>query len=273
MFSLLERRTGAALLAAGTPQLAATGVSLRAAGGQVIVNDISLAVAAGEKLAIVGPNGAGKTSLLRLLYGRLPPDRGQVSFAGRDLRTVPLLERARHIAVVGQSDRPDQRLRLADYVDLGRIPHRGLVGASRHREVVAAALAAVGLGRLAGRTMGTLSGGERQRAAIARALAQQPEVLILDEPTNHLDPRARADILDLARSLPITVVAVLHDLALVTPFADRVAVLRAGNLVRHDIPALALSQPVVREVFEMDSFAVTNPANGRSLLVFDRPAA
>jgi iron complex transport system ATP-binding protein len=226
-----------------------------------------------ERLAIVGPNGAGKSSLLRVMFGRLRPTRGKVMIGARNLRDVTLLERARTIAVVGQTDQPDARLRLKDYVGLGRIPHHGRVGTVGHREMVARALEVVALTPLADRRLDTLSGGERQRAAIARAVAQEPSILILDEPTNHLDPRARSDVLNLARRLGVTVIAVLHDLALVSPFADRVAVLKAGRLVAHDVPAIALAPSVVRSVFDMDCFPVTNPTNGRSLLVFDCPSS
>ncbi|WP_019997445.1 ABC transporter ATP-binding protein [Aureimonas ureilytica] len=248
-------------------------VDLVAPDRRALLEGIDLCVRASERLAIVGPNGAGKTSLLRLLFGRFAPSRGRVAIDGRDLASIPLAERGRLVAVVGQSDQPDGRLTLHDYVGLGRIPHLGRCEGARHARVVAEACERVGLAGLGGRRLATLSGGERQRAAIARAVAQEPAVLVLDEPTNHLDPRARADMLALARGLGVTVVAVLHDLALVTPFADRVAVLEAGRLVALGTPEEALSPATVRAVFAMDCFPFTNPSNGRPLLVFDTPDA
>lgn len=248
------------------------GVGLTTRDGRAILDGIDFVTASGERLAIVGPNGAGKTSLLRLLFGRLIPSRGAVSIDGQDLATIPLAERGRILAVVGQSDHPDGRLTVRDYVRLGRIPHLGRATSEQHGRAVGEALERVGLGALATRPLATLSGGERQRAAIARAMAQEPAVLVLDEPTNHLDPRARADILALARGLGITVVAVLHDLALVAPFADRVAIMQAGRLVALGDPMLTLSAETVRSVFAMDSFPFTNPSTGRPLLVFDTPA-
>ncbi|BDA84621.1 iron ABC transporter [Aureimonas sp. SA4125] len=241
--------------------------------GRPILQEVDLEVAPGERLAIVGPNGAGKTSLLRLLFGKVRPSKGSISIDGRDLAQIPLVDRGRLIAVVGQSDLPDGRLTVVDYVGLGRIPHHGRCPNQRHAVVVERACERVGLDGLGDRRLATLSGGERQRAAIARAMAQEPSILILDEPTNHLDPLARADMLDLARGLGITVVAVLHDLALVTPFADRVAVMQSGRLVAHGDPAAALSAATVRSVFAMDCFPFTNPSTGRPLLVFDTPAA
>ena len=252
--------------------IALSSVDLLTKDDSPILSAITLVVEAGERLAIVGPNGAGKTSLLRLLFGRMRPTSGAISIDGRDLAQISMAERSRLIAVVGQSDHPDGRLTVTDYVGLGRIPHRGRSPGEGHAAVVASACDCLGLTHLRTRPLATLSGGERQRAAIARAVAQEPIVLVLDEPTNHLDPRARADMLDLARGLGVTVVAVLHDLALVSPFADRVAVIRKGRLVAHGRPDQALAPETVRAVFAMDCFPFTNPTTGRPLLVFDTPA-
>ncbi len=247
----------------------AASVTLR--GLQPLIRDIDLSVEPGERLAIIGPNGAGKTTLLRLLFGRQTPSTGRILLGDRDLRTLSMSERARMIAVVGQSDLPDMRLTVAEYVDLGRTPHRARVSAARHQVMVGRAIERVGLSSLSSRRLESLSGGERQRSAIARSLAQEPSILILDEPTNHLDPRARTDLLELTRGLGITVVAVLHDLTLVHPFADRVAVMQGGRLVAHDVPDIVLGRDIVRGVFAMDAFPFTNPINGRSLIVFDTP--
>ncbi len=236
-----------------------------------ILDDVSFDIASAERLAVVGPNGAGKTTLLRLLSGRIGPATGTVRVGGTDLRHLSFAERARRIAVVVQNDVPDLRLTVADYVGLGRIPHAGLAGPQADRRIVDAALERTGLTAFGHRQLDKLSGGERQRSAIARAIAQEPRVLLLDEPTNHLDPRARSDMLDLARTLGITVVAVLHDLSLVHPFADRVAVLDKGRLIALGTPGEALGPDVVRAVFKLDCFPAINPASGRTVLVFDTP--
>ncbi len=250
--------------------LAVEGVSL-ALGGRGVLDGVTLRLAPRECLAVVGPNGAGKTSLARLMAGLLRPTRGQVTLDGRLLHAAPARWRALRVAVVAQGDAPDLRLSLAESVALGRVPHRGRVTAAEQARVVAAALDRVGLGRLASRRLDALSGGERQRGAIARAIAQQPDLLILDEPTNHLDPRARSDVLDLARGLGIAVVAVLHDLALVAPFADRVAVLDRGRLVALAPPAQALAPDTIRAVFALDSFTATPPGSDRGVIVFHAP--
>ena len=272
MARLLSRRPAAAPAAAAAGlAVALREVSCRDPGGRPLLDGVSLGIEPGECLAVVGPNGAGKTTLLRLVCGARRPSAGRALLGGRDAADWPAADRARRVAVVSQGEAPDPRLSLGDYVALGRIPHEGRASAAADRAAVERAMARVGLAGLAGRRLGELSGGERQRGAIARALAQGADLLVLDEPTNHLDPRARADLLAGLRGLGITVVAALHDLALVDGFADRVAVLSGGRLVAHGPPAASLTPAVVDSVFAMHGFRVSGPVSGRDLLVFDLP--
>lgn len=241
------------------------------ANGRNLVHAVSLSVASGDRLAIIGPNGAGKTTLLRMLSGMLRPSSGEVKLGGRRLDSISTAERALHIAVVGQTDQPDPRLAVIDYVELGRVPHAGLRRRSEERDIVVDALRRTGLLPLRGRTIGSLSGGERQRAQLARAIAQQPKVLFLDEPTNHLDPRARGELLELVAGFGMTVIAVLHDLALVAPFATRVAIMNEARLHALAAPREALTQKLIREIFGVDVFRLRHPTEDRELTVFDVP--
>ncbi len=237
-----------------------------------LVDSVGLDVRAGERLAIIGPNGAGKTTLMRMLCGMLKPVGGMVCLDGEPLDRLPMAERARRIAVVGQSDQPDAQLAVHDYVGLGRIPHAGLRRRSDDRNVVIDALERTGLLALRDRRMGSLSGGERQRAQLARAIAQQPHVLFLDEPTNHLDPRARGELLEFVARLGIAVVTVLHDLPLVAPFATHVAVMSKARLVALGTPRETLTAELVREVFGIDVLRLPHPdEQDRELTVFDVP--
>ena len=247
------------------------GASFATAQGRRLVDSVDLTIESGERIGMVGPNGAGKTTLLRLLSGQMSPTAGSILLDGAPIHRIAPAQRARMIAVVSQNNVPDPRLTVLDYVDLGRTPHRGYASAAAHRRAVLDAIEIVGLAHLAQRRLDRLSGGERQRAAIARAVAQEPMLLLLDEPTNHLDPRARVDVLDLAANLGATVVAVLHDLDRLAPFADQVAVMAQGRLVAYGPPRVALVPEVVSSVFQMDCFAAVNPATGHSLLVFDKP--
>lgn len=246
--------------------------SFRTHQGIALIRPLSFSVEAGQRIAIVGPNGAGKSTLLRMLGGLLSPSSGQVLLDGVPLQTLSPLERARKIAILGQGDHADVRLRVQDYVALGCLPHRQAQTAAQMRATVADALALCNLMGLSTRAMGSLSGGERQRAHLARALAQQPRLLLLDEPTNHLDPRATVDLLRIVRDLGITVVAVLHDLPLVPPWADSVAVLKAGALVRYDTPTQALNPVTVHQVFAMASYYLPHPGTAQPMLVLDSHA-
>ena len=259
------------MTAAPSGALTAEGLGYTAHGGARLVDGLSLAVTPGERLAIIGPNGAGKTTLLRLLAGRLSASSGSVTIDGRPLARMRRAERAQRIAVLAQGDNADGRLSVSEYVMLGRVPHLGTAPRASHAEMVARAMSRCGLDGLTRRPLSSLSGGERQRAAFARALAQDPSILFLDEPTNNLDPRARFDFLAMARNLGITVIAVLHDLPLVLPFADRVAVMAGGRLVAHDRPKTALGTRTVRSVFQLDVVSVAHPDDGRPLMFFEPP--
>ncbi|EOV9018280.1 ABC transporter ATP-binding protein [Cronobacter muytjensii] len=245
-----------------------TGLTLRSREQGLILNDLNVSVGKGEKLAVVGPNGSGKSTLLRLLISDATPDAGLILLEGRPLEAFSPTARARKIAYLAQHDAPDPRLTLEEYVALGRMP---FADSKNARRIVDEIIEETGLAALRQRLLGTLSGGQRQRAALARALAQSPALLLLDEPTNHLDPPARAALLSLVKSKGIAVIAVLHDLAAIDDFADRVLVLHQGRQVACATPDIALQTSTIFPVFGMQSFSVRHPLDGRSLRIFDVP--
>ena len=251
--------------------LALQGLSVHARGGKVLLDGVSLSVRAGECLAVIGPNGSGKSSLLRTLVGELSPSSGQMLFQGKPLAQMGRQSRAQAVALLAQNDVADARLSVAQYVALGRIPYAGQENDSQQEQIVAQALADTGMQHLQQRRLGQLSGGEMQRAALARALAQTPQLLLLDEPTNHLDPLARASLLGQVKRKGIAVIAVLHDLALVAPFADSVAVIAQGRLVRWGNPEQVLASDCIGSVFGMESFVIPHPRTGRPFHIFDVP--
>jgi iron complex transport system ATP-binding protein len=217
-----------------------------------ILHDLTFSVGAGEVLAICGANGAGKSSLLRLLYRHQAPRKGTVRLMGRDLWLMKAPEAARIVAAVLQEQPTDFALTARQIVALGRLPHRKGFGPGMHdHEVTEASLRRMDLTAFADRPFGTLSGGERQRVMVARALAQEPQVIVLDEPTNHLDIRHQLELLALLRGLGLTVIATLHDLTLAANFADRVLVLHEGRIVADAAPDLALTEPVIAQAFNV----------------------
>lgn len=200
-----------------------------------ILDNISVSLHAGELVCLIGPNGAGKSTLLRTLAGMQPPLAGTITLLGADLRALTPAERARRLSIV-LTERIDAGLLTAHaLVALGRHPYTGWLGALRPQDeaAVTRALAAVGALELAARRVGELSDGERQKVLIARALAQEPALLLLDEPTAFLDLPRRAETLTmlrrLARESGRAVLLSTHDLDLALRMADRIWLLPRGG--------------------------------------------
>ena len=233
--------------------LVATGLGWAPRGGKPILSDVSLSVAKGEVLAICGANGAGKSTLLRMIYRYQRPDTGKITLAGDDLWALPPRAAARRVAAVLQEQPTDFALTVREMVGLGRNPHRqGFSGAgARDSEVIAASLHRLDLVRFADKPFGTLSGGERQRVMVARALAQEPELLVLDEPTNHLDIRHQLEVLGLLRGLGLTVVLTLHDLTLAAEHADQLLLLHGGRVLAQGAPAAVLTPETIARAFDV----------------------
>lgn len=225
--------------------------------GPDILGNISLAVPPGQIMAICGANGAGKSSLLRLIYRHHAPWTGSVRLMGQDIWQTRACGVARDLAAVLQEQPTDFSLTTRQIVALGRLPHRrGWAGGlsspgQTDARIVADALARMDLNRHADRPFGTLSGGERQRVMVARALAQQPRIIVLDEPTNHLDIHHQLELLALLRGLGLTVIATLHDLSLAAGFAERVLVLSQGRILADGPPDRALSEATLAEAFRV----------------------
>lgn len=226
-----------------------------------IIDSISFEVAPRQVVAIAGPNGAGKSSLLRCLYRMHRPWRGTVTVDGEDVWRMAPREAALRIAAVPQEVVSDFPFRVRDVVAMGRTPlRRPLSAASRDdRAQVDTAIERLDLAHLSHRLFSTLSGGEKQRALIARALAQQPGLIVLDEPTNHLDVRHQLEILELLRGIGLTIVTTLHDLNLAAAFADRVLLIAGGRLIADGTPAEILTQASIRDVFAVESIIDRHP--------------
>jgi len=213
------------------------GVTVRL-GGRVALDNVSLTVEEGERVALVGPNGGGKTTLLRALAGLVTPDSGTIRPGGTRL------EIARRLAYVQQEEFWEFDFPVRDVVACGRFAHGDSDGAAVDR-----ALARVGLESFADRAITSLSGGERRRVFVARALAQETAALLLDEPTTALDLKHREAVLHAAREFDGTIVMATHDLDSVRSLADRVVALRAGRITLEGTPDEVLSDANLRELF------------------------
>ena len=209
-----------------------------------------------ELIAILGPNASGKSTLLKLLAGVEKPLAGRIEIDGAELGAMDVRMRARRIALVQQESELLFPLRVWEYVLQGRYPHgRRLRFESDEDSLMAGnALAQVGADALRERWMEQLSGGEKQRVILARALAQQPSLLLLDEPTQHLDVGGKVELLRRLRRLADggrhTVLIVTHELDLAAEFADRIVLLHKGKCLRVGSPAEVYESSLLEEVFE-----------------------
>lgn len=240
-------------------------------GGRRIIDDVSVRAAPGQVIGIVGPNGSGKSTLLRTLVRTVQPVRGTVRIDDVDIATVPVRQTARMVSAVLQDNTGDFDLRARDVVAMGRAPYKRMFqrdGASDAR-IIDDALHLAGVAHLADRPIALMSGGERQRVMIARALAQQPRLLVLDEPTNHLDIRHQFDVLGLPARLGVTAVLALHDLNLAAHYCDRIHVLNHGREVCAGTPTEVLTTEMIAEVYRVAAAVRPHPQTGRPQVNYD----
>jgi len=238
--------------------------------GVGIVRSASLVAEAGTMVGVIGPNGSGKTTLLKTLYRALRPADGHVDVDGEDLWTLTPRESARRTAVMLQDDTSEFEFTVQETVETGRVPHQRLLGrpTATDQAAVTVALETAGVAHLANRVLATLSGGERQRVFLARALAQHTPIVVLDEPTNHLDVSAQIDLLELLRSLPVTVIAALHDLNLAAAYCDVLYVMSGGRVVAHGPVDDVLTPSTIAQVYGVTAHCTTNPLTGRRAVSF-----
>ncbi|ORI27053.1 ABC transporter ATP-binding protein [Rhodococcus sp. 1168] len=235
--------------------------------GKAILSGIDLEVVPGEVVGLLGPNGSGKSTLLRAISGLLPMAGGLINLDGVDVETSSRRAIARKCAVLSQDHATDIELSVLEVVLLGRIPHHRRTGDGAEGLALAAeSLRKTGASQLAERAFPTLSGGERQRVLLARALCQQPHVMLLDEPTNHLDVAHQLSLLELVRSLGVTTVVALHDLTLASTYCDRVALLRNGRLEAFGTPREVLTVGLIQDVYSVDCDLLTHPRTGRPIV-------
>ncbi|MBI6630091.1 ABC transporter ATP-binding protein [Pontibaca salina] len=236
-----------------------------------IIEAISFDVPAGSTTVIVGPNGAGKSTLLRSIYRQNRPTTGKVLVGGRNIWRLSMRDVSRLIAAVLQEVAPDFSFTVREVVAMGRIPYcRGLFAHGRANEqIIEKALADFRLIEFANRSFSRLSGGEKQRALLARAIVQEPQLLILDEPTNHLDIRHQLEIIEMLKRLNLTVLITLHDLNLAASLADQVLVMRQGRICAIGPPLATLTAQTIRSAFDVEAHIDHHPRTGKPRLSFD----
>lgn len=215
---------------------------------------VSVAIERGRFTALLGPNGAGKSTLLQLLLGTLSPSSGDVLFRDRAVSAWDRKSMAREVGVVPQGE-TEPLFTVREVVAMGRYPYLGPWQSERAEDVAAIerAMTRCDVTQFENRWLSTLSGGERQRARVARALAQEPSVLVLDEPTTFLDIKHEMTTFALLRELRdagTSIVVATHNLNLASRYADELVLMRSGALVAHGAPADVLTASRIAEVYE-----------------------
>lgn len=222
---------------------------------QKVLDAIELQVPVGAFVGVIGPNGSGKSTLLKNIYRSLAADTGVIRVDNQDIAKLSFRQSALKMAVVGQEHELPFDFQVQEIVAMGRYPHKKLFATEDRQDeaIIQRALEQIGVAHLADKNFQHLSGGEKQRVLIARALAQECQLLVLDEPTNHLDIHYQLEIFQLLRKLDVTVISAIHDLNIAALYCDTLCVMQEGKLVNSGAPAEVLTSTLLAEVFRVQA--------------------
>jgi len=233
-----------------------------------VLQDVSFQVRKGEFIGVIGPNGSGKTTLLKILYRLLSPQQGEVLFDHLSLKKMSRREIAKKIAVVAQETYPAFPFRAIEMVLMGRSPYLGhlMFESPKDLEIAKKAMEWTEILPISQRSIDELSGGERKRVFIARALAQEPEMILLDEPTSNLDIHHQVEFLDLVLSLNrekgLTILMASHDLNLASEYCDRLIFLQNGKIYKMGSPEEVMTRENIERVYGCEVWVDRNPVSG-----------
>ena len=240
------------------------------AGGRQILQGIDLELRPKEFLGIIGPNGSGKSTFLKCVYRVQKPTTGKIYFNGKKLDEFSYRESALKLAVVAQHNFYNFDFSVLDVVLMGRSPHKKMMERDNAEDYKIArdALRVVGLEEFGERNFSTLSGGEQQRVILARALTQQTECLVLDEPTNHLDIKYQLEIMDIVKSLDVTVIAAVHDLNIAAMYCGRLIAISGGKVAGIGTPRELLTAEFIKKLYGVDSRVDIEESTDRMNIVY-----
>lgn len=248
--------------------------------GPAVLNDISIKIRKGEFVGILGQNGSGKTTLLKIMAGTLKPDMGTVIINGYKLETLNDNKRARFVAVVPQETSIPFPFSVMEMVLMGRAPYLSVFGFESQADIELAkkVMSELDVLKFANRSIYKLSGGEKQRVVIARALVQEPKILLLDEPTTFLDIRHQVELYQHIKKKNVeeglTVLTVVHDINLASTFCDRIIFIKEGKVVADGTPHEAVTYTNVCNVFDTDVYVGINDITGMPYYVpYSNPSA
>lgn len=235
-----------------------------------IVKGVDLTVKDKQSVGIIGPNGCGKSTLLKAIYRVNPIESGSVLLNNQDITKISSKEVAQHIAVVGQFNEMAFDFSVQDMVLMGRSPYKKMMeGYNEYDyELLEDTLRKTELYTLRDRSYLSLSGGEKQRVILARAIVQEPDLLILDEPTNHLDIKFQFEVLDLVKSLNISTLSVLHNIELSANYCDYLYAMKNGKIVAEGTPTDLITKETLHTLYDVDSEIYTNPITNNLSVAF-----
>lgn len=238
-----------------------------------ILNKINIDIHTGEFFSIIGPNGSGKTTLLKNISKNLEPNKNSIFIKGEDLLSINNKKLAQIIASVPQNTFIDFEFSSLDIVLMGRTPYLNRFQSESGKDIKIAkkAMEYTNTWHLKDKNINQLSGGERQRVIVARAIAQETDILLLDEPISHLDIHHQIEILDTIKSLnknrKLTVVAVLHDLNIAAQYSDKIVILNNGNIVSYGEPEKVLTEDNLSKVYNMKFHIMKNPITSKPYII------
>lgn len=226
-----------------------------------ILHNLTFSIDQGKFVGIIGPNGSGKSTMLKIIYRHLKQTSGVVTLYEKDIVRFAQKKLAQEIAVVSQETPVLFDFTVKDLVMMGRTPYKKWLVNDNQEDfaIVEESMRLANVLHLESRSFSQLSGGEKKRVMLARALAQQANILILDEPTNHLDIEHQYQLMDLVKDLPITIVAALHDLNLAAAYCDELLVMKDGALYMEGTPEQVLTEETLKQVFHVQAGVSRNP--------------
>jgi iron complex transport system ATP-binding protein len=233
-----------------------------------VLQEVSFRVEKGEFVGVIGPNGSGKTTLLKILYRLLAPQKGEILFGPVSMKKMDRRDIARRVAVVAQETHLLFPFSVLETILMGRSPYLGhlMFESEKDLEIAKRAMEWTNILPFSERPMDELSGGERKRVFIARALAQEPEVILLDEPTANLDIHHQIDFLDLILTLNrergLTVIMASHDMNMASEFCDRLILLREGRIYEVGTPEEVMTKENIESVYGCEVWIDQNPISG-----------
>jgi iron complex transport system ATP-binding protein len=237
-------------------------------GDKQVLDGVSFGIVSREFLSVIGPNGSGKTTLLKLLSGYLTPQKGSIHLAETPINQIKKRDLAKRIGVVSQIPQFQFEITALQLVLMGRSPHMGLLAfeGKGDLEIAHEAMVLTDVADFKERSLFSLSGGEFQRVMIARALAQDPEILLLDEPTSYLDIKHQINICGLLKRMNrdrgLTIVSVFHDINLASHFSDRIVVMKAGKVLGVGTPEDVIRKELLESVYECPVYVDKSPVAG-----------